>query len=43
VFKEFAHPPAIERGSNEEILKPVVVIGKIIEVSKGNTPDRIRG
>ena len=32
---EFAHSPAIERGSNEEIFKPVVVISKAIKVSKG--------
>jgi hypothetical protein len=32
--KEFAHTSAIEGGSDEEILEPVVVIGKVIEVSK---------
>jgi hypothetical protein len=34
VFREFAYSSAIEGGSNEEILEPVVVIGKVIEVSK---------
>jgi hypothetical protein len=37
VFKEFAHTSAIDGGSNKEILEPVVVIGKVIEVSKGET------
>lgn len=34
LFKEFAHASAIEGGSNEEIFEPVVVISKVIEVSK---------
>lgn len=33
--QEFAHTSTIKRGSNEEILEPVIVIGKVIEVSKG--------
>jgi hypothetical protein len=35
VLKKITHASAIEGGSNEEILEPVVVIGKAIEVSKG--------
>jgi hypothetical protein len=34
VFWEFDHASAIDKRSDEKILEPVVVIGKVIEVSK---------
>ena len=40
MFREFAHASAIEGRSNKEILEPVVVIVKVIEVSKGGAGKR---